>query len=90
MPRDFIPCVYKEEERTDIDGLSWYLYGSMLTIHETPNGWELTSDSHGPCRDEWDEAGHERIDGEPSHDDRRQWMRDMLCKTLYNVDVREP
>lgn len=90
MPRDFIPCVYREEERTDIEGLAWYLYGSILTLHETPDGWELTGESHGSYRDAWEEAGHARIDGEPSHETQRQWMRELLGMALYHVDVREP
>lgn len=86
MPREFIPCVYKEEERTDIEGLAWYLSGSMLTLHETPEGWNLTAESHGPYRDAWEDAGYTRMPGDPSRDEQRQWMREQLVRLLYNLE----
>ena len=86
MPPAFIPCVYHEEERADIAGLAWYLWGVMVTIYPTSEGYALTRESHGPYKEIWEDEVSTHVTNAPSHEDRRRWLREELTRLLYNQE----
>jgi len=90
----FIPCVYFEHETTEIEDLSWYLQGQMLTLEQTSRGLEITEHSRVVFLEDWDDEGHvlpEDLypEGPMDHEKRRQWLRETLEHMQY-AHAREP